>query len=104
MVVAHKLLTTLLIGALASSTFTCHAFKPTSGILRSSKGDTAVIVGNTSDEFIRKTELPSSEVVRGGHCPEEEGFHLHKSDVVKIHGINSIIFAAIFFVETLGGM
>lgn len=63
-----------------------------------------------SNEFILKndtdTSMPADEVVvRGGHCPEEEGrFHLHRSDALRYHGYLLIYLAVASFIETVGGM
>lgn len=94
----------LLVGGVASSSTSCHAFKPSSSGALYSNRRAAVI----SNEFILKndtdTSMPADEVVvRGGHCPEEEGrFHLHRSDALRYHGYLLIYLAVASFIETVG--
>ena len=94
MISARKVLVSLFIGSIAAAAPTL-AFKPTGVAVRSSN---AVVGVPPSD-----VGFATAASVRGGDCADAEGFHLHKRDVVKVHGAACLWFAVVMFLETLGG-
>ena len=97
MIAAHRLLSALLIGAVASSS---HAFKASNTrSLTISSSDPDILLSEDVPMNIFKS---SRNVGRAGDCTDEGLVHVHKADVVKFHGIAAILFAVLFLVETLG--
>lgn len=79
------------IGVIAASSSAANAFKPSArSITTSSKS--AVVYPNVAASA-------NDVVIRGGDSSDG----LQKADVVKAHGIACFLFAATFFLDTLGG-
>lgn len=95
MIATRKLITVLLLGVAASS----HAFKPSNKLVRSTSSNGAVSF--SPDEVPEHVFKSSRGIARGG---DSEGIlNIQKSDVVKLHGMTTMFFAAVFLLETLGG-
>ncbi|KAL9186824.1 hypothetical protein ACHAXT_010544 [Thalassiosira profunda] len=95
MISARKVFVALLVGGSVAAP-TALAFKPTSVAVRSKDAVAGVPPGAGLD--FTKEEV----TVRGGDGEDGEGFQLHKKDVIKVHGVSCLLFAAIMFLESLG--
>ena len=96
MISARKVFVALLVGGSVAAP-TALAFKPTSVAVRSKDAVAGVPPGAGLD--FTKEEV----TVRGGDGEDGEGFQLHKKDVIKVHGVSCLLFAAVMFLESLGG-
>ena len=97
MIASRKIIAALLLGAAASST----AFKPSNTARRATySSDEAIALSN--GEVPVQVFTSSRSLSRGGGCDVEGLFHIHKADVVKYHGMMSLLYAAVFVLETIG--
>lgn len=99
----------LVIAAIAASSSGADAFKPSAQTIISSKNfATSPLLENATDDLAAaaanagvKYFSKQVEVIRGGDGEDTSG--LKSADVVKAHGLTCLLFAAIFFLDTVGG-
>lgn len=96
MLTAHRVLAFLFIGAIAASS--ADAFKPSVQKTISSNSAAASFLDNPADvgSFVNEVK-----VIRGGDS--EDSCIIKSADVVKAHALAVLLFAAVFFLDTLGG-
>ena len=97
MISARKVFVALLVGGSVAAP-TALAFKPTSVAVRSKDALVGRRPVGAGLDFTNE-----KVTVRGGDGEDGEGFQLHKKDVIKVHGVSCLLFAAIMFLESLGG-